>query len=181
MLTLHPEYQEKVFQEILTVMPHIDTELTKADLDKLEFIDLCIRETLRIFPTAPIIARTSIKPIKLNNNVEIPPDVPIVFGIRQLHIREEYYGPTSRIFSPYRFMDEKVKTLPSSAYVPFSYGARNCIGYFYAKVSVKCCVVHLIRNYRLTTIYKNIDEMKPVLNVSMRLIDKNMVILERRK
>lgn len=128
MLALHPEYQEKVYQEILTVMPDKDAELTQSDLEKLEFMDLCIRETLRLFPTAPIIGRVASKPIKLNNGVEVPPNVPIVFGIRQIHIREEYYGPTARIFNPYRFLDEKVKNLPGGAYIPFSYGARNCIG-----------------------------------------------------
>lgn len=128
MLALHPEYQEKVFQEILTVMPNKDTELTQTDLDKLEFTDLCIKETLRLFPTAPIIARTSTKPIKLNNNVEVPSNVPIVFGIRQIHIREEYYGSTARIFNPYRFVSEEIKNLPNAAYIPFSYGVRNCIG-----------------------------------------------------
>lgn len=51
MLAMHPEYQEKVFQEILTVMPEKNTDLTHADLDKLEFTDLCIRETLRLYPT----------------------------------------------------------------------------------------------------------------------------------
>lgn len=125
MLALYPEYQEKVFQEILTVMPDKNANLTQNDLDKLEFTELCIRETLRLFPTAPIMARIATKPIKLINNVEIPPDVPIVFGIRQIHTRNEYYGPTANIFNPYRFLDDDVKNLPGGAYIPFSYGARN--------------------------------------------------------
>lgn len=105
MLALHPGYQQQVFQEILTVMPDKNAELTQTELDKLEFTELCIRETLRLFPAAPLIARIPSKPIKLRNNVEIPPDVPIIFGLRQLHIREEYYGPTAKIFNPYRFLE----------------------------------------------------------------------------
>lgn len=180
MLALHPDHQEKVFQEILSVFPEKDSEITQDDLDKLEFTDLCIRETLRLFPTAPIIGRVATKPIKLANDVVIPPDVPIVFGLRQIHLREEYFGPTAKMFDPYRFTDEKIKQLPPAAYIPFSYGARNCIGYFYAKVSVKCFIVHLIRNYRLSTPYKNIDELRLVLNVSMRIVDKHMIKFERR-
>lgn len=120
MLALHPGYQEQVFQEILTVMPDKNAELTQTELDQLEFTELCIRETLRLFPTAPFIARIPNKPIKLSNNVEIPPDVPIIFGLRQLHIREGYYGPTAKIFNPYRFLDEDFRNLPGSTYVPFS-------------------------------------------------------------
>lgn len=125
LLALHPEYQEKVYREILSVMPNADAEVLQSDLDKLEFTDLCIRETLRLFPTAPIIARLPSKPIQLNNGVEIPPGVPIVFGIRQIHIQEKYYGPTAKIFNPYRFYDDAVKNLPGGAYIPFSYGGRN--------------------------------------------------------
>ena len=118
------------------------------------FEDLCIRETLRLFPTAPIIGRVPSKPVKLSNNVEVPPGiliifwilylhkfvgvyyifgllnigVPIIFGLREVHIREEYYGKTAKQFNPYRFLDENVKNLPGGAYIPFSFGARNCIG-----------------------------------------------------
>lgn len=125
MLALHPEYQEKVYEEILTVMPNITDELTQSDFDKLRFTELCIREAMRLFPTGPIMARSPSKAIKLNNGVEVPPGVPIVFGIRQIHIQEKYFGPTAKIFNPYRFNDDNVKNLPAGAYMPFSMGARN--------------------------------------------------------
>lgn len=96
MLALHPEYQETAYKEILSVMRDKNVELTQADLDKLEFVDLIIKETLRLFPTAPIIGRIANKPIKLNNNVVVPPGVPIAFGIRQVQIRKDYYGSTAR-------------------------------------------------------------------------------------
>lgn len=128
MLAMHPEYQEKVFQEIYEMMPDKDVELCQEDLDKLTFTDLCVRETLRLFPIAPLICREAKKPIKLSNNVEVPVGVPIIFGLRQVHLQERYYGPTAHIFNPNRFLDEQVKNLPPSAYIPFSYGPRNCIG-----------------------------------------------------
>lgn len=152
MLAMHPDYQEKVFQEIMTIMPDKDVDPTQADLEKLEFLDLCIRETLRLFPTAPIIGRVATKPIKLKNNVEIPPDVPIVFGIRQIHVQEKYYGPTVKIFNPYRFLDEKVKNNPSGAYIPFSYGARNCIGkYFFVASKTE---IHFLNHFQVIFMQK---------------------------
>lgn len=129
-LALHPEHQEKVFQEILTVMPNKNTDFTQQSLEKLEFTDLCIRETFRLFPTVPLIGRVASKPIKLGENIEIPADVPIVFSIRHIQTQEKYFGKTANIFDPYRFLDEKIKNLPAAAYLPFSYGPRNCIGLF---------------------------------------------------
>lgn len=128
MLAMHPEHQEKVFQEIYALMPDRNTDLSQADLEKLTFTDLCVRETLRLFPTAPLIGRVAEKPVKLSNNVKIPPGVPIFFGLRQVHLQEKYYGPTAHIFNPYRFLNENVRNLPAAAYVAFSYGPRNCIG-----------------------------------------------------
>lgn len=151
MLALHPEYQEKVYQEILTVMPDKDAEFTQSDFDKLEFTELCIRETLRLFPTAPIMARMPSKPIKLNSGVEIPPGVPIVFGIRQLHIQEKYYGPTAKIFNPYRFYDEDIKNLPGGAYIPFSYGARN----WYESIELELLLINDILMKKHYLIYFN--------------------------
>lgn len=201
MLAMHPEYQESAFREIYAVMPDKNADLSQDDLDKLAFTDLCIRETLRLFPTAPYIARVASKPIKLKNNIEIPPDVPIVFGLRQIHIQEKYFGPTAHIFNPHRFLDENLKNIPAAAYVPFSYGQRNCIGklfflfskiqlfiilnrlvsgYHYAKSSVKCFTAHLIRNYRVTATYKSIDQLQIVQNMSMKLLGKHMIKVERR-
>lgn len=127
MLALHPQYQEKVFQEILNVMPSKDIDLTQCDLDKLEFTELCIRETLRLFPTAPVIARVATKSIQLTNCI-VPPNIPMIFGLRQIHLQQKYYGSTANIFDPERFLNESVKNLPTAAYIPFSFGPRNCIG-----------------------------------------------------
>lgn len=131
MLALYPTHQEKVYREIMDVMPDKNADLTQADLDKLEFTDLCIRETLRLFPTAPLIAREPTQPIKLSNGVIVPPNIPIIFGLRQLHIQPKYFGPTATAFDPYRFAGENGKNIPSAAYIPFSYGPRNCIGKMY--------------------------------------------------
>lgn len=130
MLALYPEYQEKVYQEILSVIPDKDAEFTQSDLDKLEFTELCIRETLRLFPAVPLIARTTSKSITLSNGVEIPPNVPIVCGIRHIQIQEKYYGPTAKIFNPYRFNDDHIKNLHACTYIPFSYGSRNWYAYY---------------------------------------------------
>lgn len=126
MLAMHPEYQEKVFQEVLSVMPLKSTNLTQTDLQKLEFTDLCIKESLRLFPTAPLIGRVANKPIKLSNGVEIPANVPLIFGLRQIQIQEKYFGKTANMFNPYRFLDDEFNNLPGGAYIPFSYGPRNC-------------------------------------------------------
>lgn len=181
MLALHPECQEKVYQEIMAVMPDTKTDLTQNDLDELVFTDLCIMESLRLFPNIPFIARISKKPMTLKNGITVPADTPFLLGLRQISRREEYFGPTAHQFDPNRFSDETVKKLPVTANIPFSFGPRNCIGIFHAQVGLKLYIANLVRNYRITTSYKSIDELRPLFNVGLRLADKHMIKLERRR
>lgn len=181
MLAIYPEYQETVFQEILTAMPEKDTDLTLADLDKLEFTDAVIKECLRLFPNVPMISRINFKPITLANGIIIPANVPIVIGLRQIHLREEYYGSSANKFYPYRFLDKSMDNIPAASYIPFSFGIRNCIGLYYAQISVKMFIVHLVRNFNLKTPYKKIEDLKLLHNGSLRLVDKHMLKLDRRK
>lgn len=129
MLAMHPEHQEAVFQEIYRVMPTKDMDLTQGDLDQLPFTDMCIREALRLFPTGSVIARVARKPIRLNNCL-IPANVPLVIGIRQIQMQPIYYGANANVFEPYRFKEENLKNLPNAAFIPFSYGPRNCVGQY---------------------------------------------------
>lgn len=145
MLAMHPEHQEKVYQEVCSVMPDKNADLTQDDLKKLEFLDLCFRETLRLFPTIPLIGRVASKPIKLSNNIVIPPNVMFIFGLRQIQTQEKYFGPTANLFDPYRFSDENVKNLPAAAYIPFSYGSRNCNGELNSRLEF---FLQLIKSFR---------------------------------
>lgn len=128
---MHPECQEKVFQEILSVMPNPDVDITPLHLNRMIYLDQCIREAQRLFPTVPLIGRRAHETINLNG-FDIPPNIPIFIGIRQIHRRRDYYGPDSLEYKPDRFKPTQhhpKKDLPG-AYIPFSLGQRNCIGIY---------------------------------------------------
>lgn len=134
MLAMHPEHQEAVFQKLYRLMPTKDMDLTQIELDQLPFTDMCIRETLRLFPTGSVIARVARKPIRLNNCL-IPANVPLVVGIRQIQMQPMYYGANANLFDPYRIKEETIKNLPHAAFIPFSYGPRNCVGQYLRKMA----------------------------------------------
>lgn len=49
--------QEKAVREIRQVIGENPKELTLEDLHQLEYLDMCIKDVLRLFPIAPIILR----------------------------------------------------------------------------------------------------------------------------
>lgn len=66
MLAMHPEVQEKVFQEIFEVFSEKKFEATYDDLMKLNYLDMVIKETLRLYPSGPYIARTVTSDMELS-------------------------------------------------------------------------------------------------------------------
>ena len=57
-ISLHPDEQEKLFDELDRVFGD-DTErpCTMQDCSQLKYLECCIKETLRLYPSAPFVAR----------------------------------------------------------------------------------------------------------------------------
>lgn len=54
---MHPEVQDKLYEEINEVFPDDEFEVTLDDIPNLTYTDMVMKETLRIFPVVPFIAR----------------------------------------------------------------------------------------------------------------------------
>lgn len=61
MLAMHPEYQERVFEEVKLIFPDntLDNTVNYEDLNNLEFTERVIKETMRLFPAVPVMARNA--------------------------------------------------------------------------------------------------------------------------
>lgn len=68
MLALHPEYQEKVFQEIREIFPEQCSDVTAEDIAKFKYTEQFIKETMRFTPTVPFLTRTARKDIQIGLN-----------------------------------------------------------------------------------------------------------------
>lgn len=60
-----PDVQEKAVKEITSVFSEDDKKINYGDLKKLKYLEMIIKETLRLYPTFPIIGR------ELNEDIEI--------------------------------------------------------------------------------------------------------------
>lgn len=69
MLAMHPEIQQRVFQEIKDAH-ETQTSYTDAEiLAKLDYLEMCIKETMRLFPVAPFLARQNVDDVKLSMSI----------------------------------------------------------------------------------------------------------------
>lgn len=134
-LAMHPEIQERVVDEMKQVFHDATVPINNETLNKLTYMDLVIKETHRLCPALPTIARVTQGEIDLNG-LKVPKNVDILINIWSLHRLEEHWGLDADKFNPDRFLSEKESSRHPYTFLPFSIGPRNCIGKYYFIPSV---------------------------------------------
>lgn len=165
MLASHPDIQDRVYEEIFNIYGDDDVESNPVkyeDLQKLPYLDRVIKETLRLFPTLPYIARQASDDFDLDGYF-IPKNCGVVINIFALH-RDERIWPDPLKFDPDRFSNEAMSQRHSCDYIPFSYGPRNCIGRLYGVMSMKIVAVTFLRKYIIKK-----DQILPVKDIKLQM------------
>ncbi|XP_076256786.1 cytochrome P450 4C1-like isoform X2 [Rhynchophorus ferrugineus] len=178
LLGMHQDIQEKVLAEILEVVGP-ERNVCVDDLPHLKFLERVIKETLRVFPVGPILARTLDGDINVGDHV-LSKGGSICFGVLRLH-RSEKYWPNALKFDPDRFLPENAAKIKPGSYVPFSYGPRNCLGLRYAMMTMKVILATILRRYKVFTDYKSIEEIDIKCSVMTRPINGYKLYYESRK
>ncbi|MCJ1400318.1 hypothetical protein MMC11_003523 [Xylographa trunciseda] len=128
--------------------------ITYEHMSKLPYLTACIRETLRLYPTAP---GFSVVPISQDPN-----DYPIYIGkeryevhfgqpinviLPRIHRDPAVWGEDAEVFKPERMLEENFNKLPPNAWKPFGNGARACIGRAFAWQEAHIVVAMLLQNF----------------------------------
>ncbi|XP_026834187.1 cytochrome P450 4p1 [Drosophila erecta] len=178
-MSLYPDKQELCFQEI---QEHIDDDLGNLDvsqLNKLKYLEYFMKETMRLFPSVPIMGREAVQETELANGLILPKGAQITLHVFDIHRNTKYWDSPEE-FRPERFLPENVLDRHTYAYVPFSAGQRNCIGQKYAMQEMKTLMVVLLKQFRVV---KAINPQKIVfhMGITLRTRNKIRVKLVRRK
>lgn len=123
-------------------------------LNSLNYLELVIKETLRLFPSVPFFGRRMNEDVTLGG-FTFPKGESVVISPYFLG-RDPNLFPDPLTFNPSRFEAETNNEKNNVyAYVPFSAGPRNCVGQKFAMLEMKSIVSKLIRNYELTIAKEN--------------------------
>ncbi|GJJ15066.1 hypothetical protein Clacol_009341 [Clathrus columnatus] len=158
LLAIEQEEQEVLFQHIIAVLgdKHIPLILSRSqnyeEFNKLTYVMAVINESLRLFPpviTLPkVAAEDTAIPIALPDGrlepVFIPKGMEIYLNTSGLHYNPRYWDDPNT-FNPSRFRKDYNK----DAFIPFSAGARGCIGRGFAETELIAAITMIIRNYRV--------------------------------
>ncbi|KAI4894341.1 hypothetical protein NFI96_009829 [Prochilodus magdalenae] len=142
-LANNPEHQEKCRKEIQQVLKGKDT-IDWEDLNKIPYTTMCIKESLRLHPPVPGMARMLTKPMTFFDGRTLPEGTS-VYGIH----RNALVWENPHVFDPLRFLPENTAKRSPHAFVPFSAGPRNCIGQNFAMNEMKVVVALTLKKYIL--------------------------------
>ncbi|XP_014486915.1 PREDICTED: cytochrome P450 4C1-like [Dinoponera quadriceps] len=156
LLAEHKDIQDRVRKEISDVMQENDGKLNMNALQNLSYLEMCLKESMRMYPSVPIISRVCTEDVKLQSYL-VPESTTVQLLIYDLHHNAKIW-PNPEVFNPDRFLPENIKTRHSYSYLPFSAGPRNCIGQRFAILEMKALIAPLVHNFHL----EPIDYLKDV-------------------
>lgn len=148
-LSRNPEIQQRVYEEITAVLGSQEktSYFDYSILQDLKYLEMVIKESLRITPPVPIIGRELTEDTVIGG-VKIPTGTTINIPVFALHYADESF-PEPEKFDPERFSLENLQDRHPYAYVPFSAGNRNCIGQKFAMLEMKSVAAKMVLNYKL--------------------------------
>nr|XP_020658073.1 cytochrome P450 3A24-like isoform X2 [Pogona vitticeps] len=147
-LAIHPDVQQKLQEEIDEMLPK-QAPPTYEVILQMEYLDMVINETLRLYPVGGRIERVCKNNVEING-VTIPKGTVVMIPAFVLHRLPEYWSEPEE-FRPERFSKENKETLDPYTFLPFGAGPRNCIGMRFAFLVIKMAVVVLLQKFSFRT------------------------------
>jgi len=150
LLALHPDEQEKVFEQIKSVTK--GRVPTYEEMSLLTYSLAVFNETLRMFPPVTGIPKVAAEDTSIvasnirgeKKTIPILKGTNIVIDTCGIHYNPRYWDDPLT-FKPSRFL----KDWPRDAFLPFSAGARACIGRKFFETEGIAVLAMLVSQYKI--------------------------------
>jgi cytochrome P450 len=162
LLTLHPHVQQKLAEEVRSVLGHPKTEdeirINKKSMAKMVYLDAVIKESMRLYPVAPFVVRKVGGNVTLKRQIDheselvtLPSGSLACIWIYSLHRHPEFWSRPDdfvpeRWLAPYDSGKDRGIGEPG-VYIPFAAGPRNCVGQPLANIILRSLLARLILHY----------------------------------
>ncbi|KAK6538438.1 hypothetical protein TWF694_010023 [Orbilia ellipsospora] len=148
-LVKYPEIQAKLLEELKTVLPNPRSEVKEEALEQLPFLNAVIKETFRfshgvVNPMARDVPSTGADIL----GYHLPPATVTLSSHYIYHMNPTVF-PKPFTWNPDRWLAQDVRELENYL-MPFSRGARICVGVNLAWAELRLTLARLIRRYDIS-------------------------------
>ncbi|MCY4333073.1 MAG: cytochrome P450 [Litoreibacter sp.] len=171
LLATHPDWQEKVAEEAEA----LSADKSVAVMSKLRVSRDVFREALRLYPPVPMMVREASQP-EVFRKRDVKKGAMVVISPWHLH-RQERLWDNPDGFDPARWQSENGQACMRDAFIPFSAGARVCLGAGFAMFEGPLLLSMLVRAFKFTP---SGEVPVPQAHLTVRAKDGIWLELERR-
>ncbi|MFE9258783.1 cytochrome P450 [Streptomyces sp. NPDC006879] len=152
LLAGHPKEQELARQEVESVLA--GRVPTAADLDRLPYLTQVLKESMRLYPAAPIIGRRSVEAREIGG-MTVPAESDVMVAPWVIH-RNPAYWPEPERFRPDRFTSQAEQDRPRYAWLPFGGGPRACIGQHFSMLESTLALAMILQSFELEAVDREV-------------------------
>ncbi|MBA3389364.1 MAG: cytochrome P450, partial [Rubrobacter sp.] len=143
----NPEVLAKAYEEVDRVLgDDLSNPPTNAQVNHLRYVSQILKESLRLWPTAPAFNRHSYGPTVLGGKYQVDKQNAMTVLTPMLH-RDPSIWDDPETFDPDRFTPEAEQGRPANAYKPFGTGQRACIGRQFAMLEATLILGMLLQRF----------------------------------
>lgn len=161
LLAQHPEVAQELYRVLDEVLG--DRLPTAADYPRLQYVEMVLAESMRLFPPAWAVSRYSIADVSIGG-WDLPKGAVAIVSQSVLHRDPRFWTDPER-FDPLRFTPEAKASRPKYAYFPFGAGPRMCIGEGFAWMEGVLLLATLSQKWRMELRSRNV---KPQASITLR-------------
>lgn len=149
-LLQHPDVLARAYEEVDNVLGgDLNAKPTYTQVTRLSYINRILKETLRLWPTAPTFSVFSNESQVLGGKYRLEPKQFCTVLIPILHRDPSVWGENAEQFDPDRFTADREAALPPNAFKPFGNGQRACIGRQFAMQEAALVMGMILQRFEL--------------------------------
>jgi len=161
LLSQHPQIEAWLHAELDQVLQ--GRAPTLADLRRLPYTEMVVKESMRLYPPAPGVGRIAVEDVEIGG-YQVPKGTNVTAMIYFAH-RDPRYWDDPHIFRPERFAPENEDKLYKPAYLPFGNGPRICIGNSFAMMEAQLVLATIAQRYALAM--EPGQPVKPIASITL--------------
>jgi cytochrome P450 len=166
LLAQHPGVADELQRAIGDRLP------AAADYPRLQYVEMVLAESMRLYPPAWAISRLSVEDVEIGG-WSVPANTVVVVSQALMH-RDPRWWPEPDRFDPLRFAPDAKLARPKFAYFPFGGGTRVCIGEGFAWMEGVLLLATLAQRWRMELLSRDVQPkatitLRPRGGIRMRL------------